>query len=250
MSRPLLLLLAAVSLAWFALDMMLNRPASLTSKSSHVEKSCESPSKPAASYERKIGQPGVSINRQAATEAVRPFIRVSNSAGFKTSLEENLPKITNFSGIAFDEIEMIDMPGIEERMMERQFAESLRNPAYLLGISFEEPGQITLDEVHMPNEGTEDDLSIEMLDENDIGYNEIEEESSNQSEDYFVESGESQADEGKLGDHATMTEAGVPVSFETVDFNEVEERILSVQLQESQRNPAYLQTSAEEPDSE
>jgi len=186
-----LLLLAAVSLAWFALDMMLNRPASLTNKSSHVEKSCESQSKLAASYERKIGQPGVSINRQAATEAVRPFIRVSNSAGFKTSPEENLPKITNFSGIALDEIEMIDMRGIEERMMERQFAESLRNPAYLLGISFEEPGQITLDEVHMPNEGTEDDLPTEMIDENDIGYNEIEEESSNQSEEYFAEIGES-----------------------------------------------------------
>jgi len=59
-----------------------------------------------------------------------------------------------------------------------------------------------------------------------------------------------QADEGKLGNHANMTEAGVPVNLETVDFNEVEERILSVQLQESQRNPAYLQTSAEEPDSE
>lgn len=245
-----MLLLAAVSLAWFALDMMLNRPESLTSKSSRVEKSCETQSKPAASYARKIGHPGVSINRQAATEAVRPIIRASNSAGFKTSPEENLPKITNFSGIALDEIEMIDMREIEERTMEGQFAESLRNPAYLLGISFEDPGQTILDEVHMPNEGTEDDLPIEMLDETDIGYDEIEEEPPSQSEDSFAESGGSQADEDKLGDRANMTEAGVGVNFETVDFNEVEERILSAQLRESQRNPAYLQTSAEESDSE
>lgn len=250
MIRLLWLLFAAVSLSWLTLDMMLDRPASVAGKSVRTQKSAENQSKPADSDEQKIDQPDAPANRPKDRQAISPFFKASNSAGLKTSSKENSPKTTSYSGIALDELERIDIRVIDDRLKEEQLAESLRNPAYLAGISFEEPGQTALDEEPESSEGTEDDQPTDRLDETDIGYNAIEEGSPSYSEDYVSEIGESQADESKPENRLNMTDAGSPVSFETVDYNEIEERILSSQLQESQINPAYLKASEEDPDSE
>jgi hypothetical protein len=238
--------LAAIAYSFFALHLMLDRPTPNKDRSYYNGNSSQAKPADAKSGIGNVGFPAASGKNQAAG---KPTLKASQppQVSPENQVENKQLGLISPSGIYVADGTMIDMQVIESQMLAEQVAESLRNPAYLLGVSIEASGQTDPEEMEEAVEDSDADQAIEVLDETKIGDSEIEEETPDYSEYYAAEADVFSADEGKSGDHVFMTEAGIPIGSEAVDFNEIEERILNAQLEESQRNPAYLQATAEEP---
>jgi hypothetical protein len=92
----------------------------------------------------------------------------------------------------------------------------------------------------------QEDSSSESPSEEEFTVSENEEDSQTETEIYISEVEEAAPDLDPAAELALATESGVISGDEPPDFNDIEEQTLNAQMEESLRNPAYLQSFTEE----
>ena len=238
MKKGLWFLIAAISLSAFAGYLLPDRPTLFLDSQGHVENAGERISRPAATVVGKAGHPAVSSRNETAGRPVPELAQASSSALPKIAFGKGQPEMLTPSGVPVSDVETVDLQEIEDRILGEQLAESLRNPAYLLATVSKVSEPIDPDDSEEMQENTDGAVSADSFEKNGFADEEIEE-------------GPQVADgqlpnEDQPAEHALLTEAGIPIGTEMVDLAEIEDRILNAQLEESLRNPAYLQGSPAE----
>lgn len=240
-------MVAGIAVACFGLQLMLDRPdppresRQLAVAAGDRRANVETPPS------EKSGRPAVSGKREAAGSSrtgsygttqrsyAQPTVGKEASPGFQMSDEED--------GI---EDETSDRQDLEEQRLEEQIAESLRNPAYLAEAPPESGEPFEAEEISDDVADWQDDSFAEPPSEEELAVGEIEEDSQAEDETYTSAVEESAPELEYAAERALMTESGILSDDEPPDFNDIEEQTLNAQMEESLRNPAYLQSFTEE----
>jgi len=249
MNRGFWFLMAAIAMSWFALDLMLDKPASFTDSQVRAGRTGERESKPLATSAEKIGIPAVSGKSETAGMS-NPKMPYAPAGGFSSiGSKEVKPEMLTPAGIPVADGEAVDIQEIEDRRLAEQLAESRRNPAYLSGAYLNPSEPIDPEDSGETEETAVIEELAESLKGNELTDSGGEEEPQDDSAFHAAEANEDLSKEDQSAERVYMTEAGYPIGGEIVDVAEIEERMLKAQLEESLRNPAYLQASPAEHDS-
>lgn len=236
MGKGLWFLLAAISLSCFALDMMLNRPASYN-RDSQVRALNAGARKPEAikTISGKVDFPAGSRKTETVGKSTPKLPQTPASTPPSFAFEKEKPKLETSLEEPVSDAKTVDMQEIEDRLLGEQIAESMRSPAYLSGVYYEssQPDDFEDAEVILKDENILVSEAIESFEENKLASSEIEEE----LED---DTGAKVLREARTEEEDLITESGFPVGSYDVNLSEIEDQMLAAQIEESLKNPAYL----------
>jgi hypothetical protein len=245
MNKRFWILIPALLLSCFILYLVMVPPSSLMDKQCHTGKAGEHRSDPVKTALDKTGFPVVSGNGET-TGKLNPKspLPITDAKPQRDSESGQRDLLSNSGTPVLDGT--MDAKEREDRMIAEQLAESLRSPAYLSGMDdkrseLNDPG----DAVEIQNDPEEAELTA-FSGENELSDEETAEETQNHVESFRSEPDVPLPDEDQAKERNLTAEAEAPIGDDPVNLEELENRTLSAQQQESLLNPAYLQSTLED----
>lgn len=227
-------LIAAILVFSFALHLMLDRPQSSIEGKQNAATRGDSRAKASEKSVRKSNQPAGSAQKETAGWPNLKLPKAPPGDYQKIDPENEKPEMpTTFGATDLDD-EDIDMQAIEDQMIEDQMDETLSNPANLFGESTASTS--ATDPEDLVEEEISDDLNNEIADG----------EAEDDPENNMNFSIEPEQDEDLPTEPGPMSEEELVIENDAFDANGLEEQSLNPQIEESLRNPAYLQSNHEE----
>jgi hypothetical protein len=223
MNRAFWLFLSAVSLSFFALNLMLDSPPAQRDRQVRTESSGKPKSAAAKNVQESVGVPAVSGKSQTAGKPRHKLPQTPTASNSQTASEEDQPEELTPSGDPVADGEIIDMQEVEERMLAEQLAESLRNPAYLSGASVQLSAPID-PEGSMETEAEEGETVLQEDESSaqDELAESVDEELPDEIVSYPLEADESISEEDQVEEQEYITETDSPSDDEPVGIAENE----------------------------
>jgi hypothetical protein len=242
MNKAFWFLIAAIALSWCAVQLMLDKPESHPEKRRQAVHGSDINATLTDKPVRKAGIPAVSGQNGTAGMSNVRSPKSSPGAYSENEPEEQGLETPSRSGMAGADDEIFDRQEVEDRMLEEQMAESLRSPAYLSGRSADDDPRIDTEDVDEEEESSESLNVVGLYDGDEFADGELEDDPENDMQSSI----ELEQDENFPAEQISKSEGWLVTEDDRVDFNELEERTLNAQIEESLRNPAYLQSISEE----
>jgi len=246
MNRAFWLFLSAVSLSFFALNLMLDSPPAQRDRQVRTDSSGRPKSEAAKNVQESVGFPAVSGKSQSAGKPRHKLPQTPTASNSQTASEEDQPEELTPSEDPVADGEIIDMQEVEERMLAEQLAESLRNPAYLSGAAVQLSAPIDPEDSMETEEGATVLQEDESSAQDELAESE-DEELPDDIVSYPPEEDETISEENQVEEQEYATEADFPVDDEMVDTAEIEDQMMNAQIEESRKKPAHLQALPERP---
>jgi hypothetical protein len=234
MSKPLLFLIAAVLLFSFALQLILDRPQSSIKGQQNAATRADLRAKASEKSVKKSNQPAGSAQSETAGWPNFKLPKAPPGAYQAIDPENEKPEVSTTFGVTDVDDEDGDTQETEGQLIEDQVDETLSNPLYLFGESTASTG------ADDPEDLVEEEISDDPNEEFDDA--EIEDD----SEKIMNFSIEPEQDEDLPTEPGPMPEEEMIIKDDAFDSIHMEEKSLNAQIEESLRNPAYLQSIAEE----
>jgi hypothetical protein len=221
MNRAFWLFLSAVSLSFFALNLMLDSPPAQRDRQVRTESSGKPKSAAAKNVQESVGFPAVSGKSQTAGKPRHKLPQTPIASNSQTASEEDQPEELTPSGDPVADGEIIDMQEVEDRMLAEQLAESLRNPANLSGASVQLSAPIDPEDSMETEEGETVLQEDESSAQDELAESE-DEELPDDIVSYPLEADESISEEGQVEEQEYITETDSPSDDEPVEIAENE----------------------------
>jgi hypothetical protein len=242
---------AALSLCCFSFELMLGQPPLSSDNQARTVKAGDHKAEASKTDLRKVGSPADSGKNEAVGKSTPKFPQQTLTGAFQTAdFGEVKPQVPAPSGMPVPGAEAVDMQEIEDRLLEEQIAESLRRPAYLAGTYFEPSGPNDPEDFEETKEEIEESEGVEAFKDNALADAEIEEEPQDDTEAQVLKTEGSLSGSDKSTEGVLFTESGFPIGGFINNFDEIDDKKLKAQIEESVKNPAYLQTLPAEHGSE
>jgi type IV secretory pathway VirB10-like protein len=226
MSRLFWLLIAALSVSFLVLQLMLGMPEMPHEDRQRTATDVKRRTKPETASSEGTGRSAVLATSQTAGHP-RPGlpdslegVRAPKAA--EDELSEDLPEWEELE----QEDELFDEQAFEEQMLQEQIAESLTNPAYLTSPSWgisATPDSEGVEEA----EDVVDDIPPEVASEPDLAVDELEDDSQAATQLFTSDISDKEESAPQLDpaeERALMSESGFYTGSDAPDFNQVEEQ--------------------------